>query len=220
MHGIDDIRHSNLLAMIAEAGSQAAFAAMVHKAPAQVSQWVSRARNSVTGTPRVVSSRMARELEASFGKPVNWMDQDHFGEGPHEPSNVAPGPSIRGRVPIISWVQAGEFTEVNDPFQPGHADEWQPVTVTVHEHTFALRVRGDSMSPAFPEGSVLVVEPDETPRNGSYVIAKNGGDATFKQYIVDGVDVYLRPLNTQYQAKLIGDARIIGVVVQMLRDLT
>lgn len=140
------------------------------------------------------------------------------GEGPRELSNVAPGPAIRGTVPLISWVQAGDFTEVYDPLQPGEGERI-PTTAPIHEHTFALRVHGDSMSPRFPEGMLLVVEPDREPHPGDFVIAKNGGDATFKQYVKDGGDYLLKPLNPQYPTKPLAGSRIIGVVVQATAEL-
>lgn len=59
---------------------------------------------------------------------------------------------------------------------------------------------------------VIVVEPDIQAEHGDFVVAKNGGDATFKQLWKDGVDWYLKPLNNRYPIKLLGDSAIIGVV--------
>ena len=56
------------------------------------------------------------------------------------------------------------------------------------------------------------MEPEMDFMPGDYVIAKNGGEATFKQLVKDGGDWYLKPLNPQYPTKLLGDSRIIGVV--------
>ena len=47
--------------------------------------------------------------------------------------------------PLISWVQAGSFHDVADPFQPGDADEWLPCPVAHGPQTYAVRVRGESM---------------------------------------------------------------------------
>jgi len=68
---------------------------------------------------------------------------------------------------------------------------------------------GDS----FPEGSILVVEPELPPLTGDYVIALNeASQTTFKQPVVDGGEAYLKPLNTRYPIKPLGAAKIIGVV--------
>lgn len=124
-------------------------------------------------------------------------------------SNLEIGPEIRGRVPLISWVQAGTWSTVIDDAQPGVADEWVETTVPIHHHTFALRVRGDSMTnpagePSFPDGSVIVVEPDAVGELdkmlNQFVIVKRTSDdeATFKQLVKDAGRYYLKPLNPRY----------------------
>jgi SOS-response transcriptional repressor LexA len=126
--------------------------------------------------------------------------------------NIRSAPAYRGKVPVISSVQAGNLTEVFDHFQPGDADEWIDVGVPVNRHTFALIVEGDSMEPQFTAGMRIVVEPDITANAGDYVIAGNGEQATFKKLVRDGNDLYLKPLNPRYPIKPLGDAKIIGVV--------
>lgn len=126
-------------------------------------------------------------------------------------SNVSPT-IIRGRVPVIHRVRAGDFTEIVDIYQTGDADEWVDATCPVNAHTFALIVEGDSMEPEFHEGMRIVVEPDMTPENGDYVVAGNGESANLKKLVRVGADWYLKPLNDAYQTKLLGDTPIIGVV--------
>lgn len=117
------------------------------------------------------------------------------------------------KLPVIDWVKAGDFTETIDLHQPGYADEWIDTTTKPRAHTFALRVKGDSMEPKFSEGMLITVEPGLDPLHGDYVIAKNGvGEATFKQLIKDGSEYYLKPLNDRYPIKPLGDGRIVGVV--------
>lgn len=135
-----------------------------------------------------------------------------------EPSNIAPGPLVRGKVPLISWVQAGSYKEAIDLYQPGDAEEWIETTAPIGASTFALRVQGDSMEPLFPAGMLIVVEPNLDPLPGDYVIAKNGDEATFKQLIKDGGDWFLKPLNKSYPLKpLESTCCIIGVVREAVR---
>lgn len=135
-------------------------------------------------------------------------------------SNTEPGPGLSGKVPLISWVQAGAWSHVIDLLQPGEAFEWIDTTVTVQAHTFALRVTGDSMEPDFPAGMILVVEPEMDAHPGDFVIVKNGDDeATFKQLVRDGADLYLKPLNQRYPIKPLGSSRIVGVVREAVRKL-
>ena len=126
--------------------------------------------------------------------------------------NVREAAALRGRVPVISSVQAGNLTDIVDNFAPGDADEWIDVGVPVNRHTFALVVEGDSMEPEFTAGMRIVVEPDIAAEIGDYVVAGNGEQATLKKLVRDGNDLYLKPLNPRYPIKPLGDAKIIGVV--------
>lgn len=132
-------------------------------------------------------------------------------------ANVGPAPERTGRVPLISWVQAGDWAHAADLLQPGEGFEWIDTSVTVRPHTFALRVEGDSMEPEFVAGTVLVVEPEMEAYPGDFVIAKNGDEATFKQLVRDGADLYLKPLNPRYPIKPLGTARIVGVVREAVK---
>lgn len=128
--------------------------------------------------------------------------------------NIQAGPEVRGAVPLISAVQAGNYKMHVDNFHPDDGGEERiATTVPVKRHTFALRVSGDSMEPEFKEGAVLIVEPEMEAQPGDFIIAKNGDEeTTFKQLIRDGGDWYLKPLNPRYPIKPLGKASIVGVV--------
>ena len=49
---VDDIRLANLASLIERHGGQRQLAERLDKAPAQISQWMTRAPNSKTGKPR------------------------------------------------------------------------------------------------------------------------------------------------------------------------
>lgn len=128
---------------------------------------------------------------------------------------------IRGYVPLISLVQAGAWQEVIDNLQPGEG-ELIETTYNARRHTFALRVKGDSMEPRFPEGSILIVEPEEPAVHGKFVIVRQNGDseATFKQLVQDGNNLYLKPLNPRYPIlEMAKDAVICGVVKRVEMDV-
>ncbi len=131
-------------------------------------------------------------------------------------SNVVAGLDLRRQVPLVSEVEAGNYTVI-DNFKPGPKFETVPVSVPVQRHTYALRVRGDSMvsetADSFPDGSIIIVEPEMQAIPGDYVIALNtDNETTFKQLVKDGGDLYLKPLNLRYPIKPLGSATIIGVV--------
>lgn len=124
-----------------------------------------------------------------------------------------------GTVPLISWVQAGMYSECIDDL-----GECEKIITNceVRKHTFALMVKGDSMKSdgniSFPEGIIIIVEPEMQAENGDFVIAKNGdNEATFKQLVKDGTDWYLKPLNDRYPIKPLGESIVIGVVRQSVQ---
>ena len=132
-------------------------------------------------------------------------------------SNTTPGPSLRPAVPLISWVQAGNWTECHDPYPPGVADEWINPSTRVSACAFALSVRGDSMEPRFVEGDTIIVDPELEARTGDFVIVRldDAQEATFKQLVIDGPQRFLKPLNARYPVIPInGNATVVGVVVE------
>ncbi|MEE9447976.1 MAG: S24 family peptidase [Arenicellales bacterium] len=50
---------------------------------------------------------------------------------------------------------------------------------------FALQVIGDDMAPEFPDGCIIVSEPNAVVRDGSYVIAKHNDEHIFRQLHID-----------------------------------
>jgi len=138
-------------------------------------------------------------------------------------ANVTAGPDIIGRIPLISFVQAGGWAEIVDNLQPGDAEEWIPKVSGVGPRSFALRVSGTSMAPDYQPGDIIVVDPDRQYNNGSLVVARLNGDneATFKRIVIDGGKTFLEPINQRYQPLDITgrDVTICGVVRQMVRNV-
>lgn len=131
-------------------------------------------------------------------------------------TNVARRVGVRAAVPLVSEVEAGNYTVI-DNYEPHARFDTVPVSVPVQRHTYALRVHGDSMvsesGDSFPDGSIIIVEPEMPARPGDYVIALNQeNETTFKQLVRDGGDFFLKPLNPRYPIKPLGSATVIGVV--------
>lgn len=141
--------------------------------------------------------------------------------------NTVEGPEIKGEIPLISFVQAGNWINVEDPYAVGDAERWIPVTKRYSKRAYALRVTGDSMvdpsgyGPSFPPGCILCVEPETDPIPGAFVIMRTEGqmEATFKQLISDSGELYLKPLNPRYPLMVMPeDSVCVGVVKQMVMD--
>lgn len=50
---------------------------------------------------------------------------------------------------------------------------------------FALQVLGDDMEPEFPNGCIVVAEPNAVAIDGCYVIAQHDGEYIFRQLNID-----------------------------------
>lgn len=180
--------------------------------PQSVQAWES-GRN----TPR---PKRLQEIAAALGVSTAYL----MGEDSLAPiTNIEPGPDIKGLVPLISWVQAGSWCEVEDLYAVGDAEEWMPCPTSHGPRTYALRVRGESMfNPnerrSFRQGDIIYVDPDKQPENGSMVIVKldDSQEATFKQLVIEGGERYLKALNPNWPDQIIrinGNATICGVVI-------
>lgn len=128
-----------------------------------------------------------------------------------------------GAVPLISWVQAGAWSDVSDPFLPGQADEWLPCPVAHGPHTYAVRVRGESMfnpagRPSYADGDIIFVDPSREAKHGDRVIVRldDHAEATFKQLLIEDGRKLLKALNPEWAPRYIpinGNATITGVVI-------
>lgn len=136
-----------------------------------------------------------------------------------EDINFSPASEIY-RVPLISWVQAGNYEDV---FLSNLDNiEFIETTYKPKSYTYALRVVGDSMETKFPEGCIIIVEPEEQPHNKSFVIAliQDSNQATFKQLIDDESGKYLKPLNSKYPVMPFQPSTVFcGVVKKMQMDV-
>ena len=191
--------------------NQSELARRVGVTPQAVQKWESGAN----GPRGKRLEKLASELRSTVGYLVS-------GEGDGTP-NVEPGPEQKGYVPLISWVQAGSWCEVEDIYAVGDAEDWLPCPTSHGPRTYVLRVRGESMNnphsrKTFRAGDLIYCDPDRQAENGSMVVVKLDDEqqATFKQLIIEGDQKFLKPLNPNWPEPIIkinGNATICGVVI-------
>ena len=134
--------------------------------------------------------------------------------------NTEPASMSSKTVPIISWIQAGEWSEAMDLQHPNDTDYETVPKIKGGSRVYALRVKGDSMTapagvqPSFPEGFIIQVDPLLTVNDGDCVIAvvNDHKEATFKQLKYDGGKPYLKPLNPTHPP-IFGEFKIVGKVI-------
>ena len=99
--------------------------------------------------------------------------------------------------PIISWASAGERHEYEDQGEGGAriATDCQDV------NCYALTLEGDSMSPIYMHGDVLVAAPNQEAQHGDLVVAKTLRDEVYYkrlEYSRDMKTIRLVSLNPNY----------------------
>ncbi len=153
-----------------------------------------------------------------FRPPLGWLDQEH------QTTNIAKNPDVSDtnrnirKVPVISWVQAGAWTRVDDQEVDLYSTETYPCPVPCGPMTYILRVIGDSMVDEYRPGDMIFVDPEIPAIHGDDVVAlmHDTGETTFKRLIEDGGSRYLKALNQNWPEpyiKIDGNCSIIGTVI-------
>ena len=191
--------------------------------------------SKASGIPQSTISTAEREGYGSADTPVyaktygvdaHWLATGEgqmlpYG-GKAEASNVIPAPIGTRRVPLISYVQAGCWTEASDAATVGEGFEYLLTDLELSGSAFALEIQGESMLPRFVPGDRVIVDPEVCPQPGDFVVAMNGGqEATFKKFRPRGIDergntvFELVPLNEDF-APMRSDQTPIRIVGTMM----
>ena len=132
-------------------------------------------------------------------------------------NNLSPAPIMGGMAPLISWVQAGAFSECC--VELDEDTEYYPRPANSSDQTFVLRVVGESMIDEYKPGTLIFVDPERGAVSGDDVIAvmDDTGEATLKRFIEEpGVGRMLKALNSHWPDPYLpinGNCTIAGVVV-------
>jgi len=85
------------------------------------------------------------------------------------------------------------------------------------KEVFGLMALGDSMLPEFKDGAVLVVDPEASVKDGSFVIAEVNDEHILRQLHIQDKRFFLQALNPKMNEEIVeieGVEKIIGVVIQ------
>lgn len=184
-----------------------------------ISQW--EADRTRPDSQRLV--RLARLFEVR----LEWL-LDETGPMVFDGNKTSAEVRHTARVPVVDRIQAGDWTEVSDPYVVGSGEEFLQTDLGVSSSTFALIIEGRSMEPEFQPGDKVIIDPMVQPRPGDFVVAKRDNDqeATFKKYRLKSQDeqgrevVELVPLNPDWPTLIIdrdNPGRIVGTMVEHRR---
>ncbi|WP_159122970.1 LexA family protein [Acinetobacter variabilis] len=132
--------------------------------------------------------------------------------------------AVKARMaPVLSWVQAGTFTNVS-AVDTSEITEWLPLPEDECSNCFFLKVQGLSNHPYFMEGDYIVVDPDAyygDMQSGDIIVVRRGEDATFKKLVIEtNGKRYLQALNPEFKPNIIeldDQCLFIGQVVDCVR---
>jgi repressor LexA len=133
--------------------------------------------------------------------------------------NAALLSSLPVQVPLINSVSAGyprEFTDLGYPARV--ADEYVAVPGVWDADAFAARVVGDSMTPDYHEGDIVVFSPavDAAPGRDCFARLEHDDETTFKRVFFERDEggrefIRLQPLNPRYAARTLPREQVAGL---------
>jgi phage repressor protein C with HTH and peptisase S24 domain len=127
-------------------------------------------------------------------------------------------------VPVINRVSAGypkDFTDLSYP--PRVADDYIGCPDVHDRDAFAARVHGDSMTPKYREGDIVVFSPAAAPKNGDDCFVRFAdGQTTFKRVFFENDEagesvIRLQPRNEKYRPKVVRSDEVAGLYKAVYR---
>ena len=119
-------------------------------------------------------------------------------------------------IPVITMLQACRFKEVLK--ESSKAKEKIIVSNDLSKDTFAVKLTGNSMSPRFSAGSILLIDPSTIIADGDYVLARTTfmPESILRQYVVGSAGNYLIASNPKFEPILLQKKdNLIGKVVEV-----
>jgi repressor LexA len=120
-------------------------------------------------------------------------------------------------LPLVGSVAAGQPVLAEENIEDYIA---VPEVAGGEDGQYLLRIRGDSMKNAgILEGDLVVVQPQDTAREGEIVVALLGEEATVKRFFREADHIRLQPENETMEPIRSREVKVLGRVVGLLRSL-
>jgi SOS-response transcriptional repressor LexA len=129
-----------------------------------------------------------------------------------------------GHVPVINRVSAGyprDFTDLSYP--PRVADAYVSCPGVQDADAFAARVHGDSMTPKYREGDIVIFSPAAAPKDGDDCFVRFAdGHTTFKRVFFETSEskkqvLRLQPRNEKYRPQVVSSEDVTGLYKAVYR---
>jgi SOS-response transcriptional repressor LexA len=158
-------------------------------------------------------TRLSEHLKLPLDELMSGSDYPHLtnaGRTFGAEVNIATGEGVTARViPLLSWAQAGTTEAWADVYEH---EGFTGFNVR-DPKAVAIQIRGDSMAPQFPQGTIAIVYPGWEAKTGDLVIARlNDGTVMFKRLHVDGDQYTFISLNPIYPPLTVDKSKIEKVL--------
>ncbi len=121
-------------------------------------------------------------------------------------------------LPLNGTIAAGVLHEA---IEQNERVDFQEMLTPSTKNRFALRVEGDSMiEDQIADGDYVVVQKQRTARKGQIVVAlTEEGEATLKRWFPEKNRIRLEPSNSSMKPIYVKNARVLGVIVGVVRKV-
>lgn len=180
---------------------------------------ISRIRTGGTDDPRISNLKpIADYFKLTIGQLVGYEPL---------PSKLSPKANIiqniNLNIPLILWQQAPNFETLVSDLNPYIWDKWIPVNASLSKLSYALTIEQKNLERPFKFGSNIIIDPLEEAADRDYVIINrsNENSATLKQWIIDGDNIWLKPLQPDLDKKLFNKSdKVCGIVQIVIHKIT
>lgn len=125
---------------------------------------------------------------------------------------------------LIPSQQVPIFEISNSTNQQAPKEWYRWAENTIDGDYYALSIDTDLYEPTFPQNSLLIINPDLTPEDRSFVVVRTKNTpshCSIKKYVIDGNQIYLYPINPKLPVEIYEEVlyTISGVVLEVHQKL-
>lgn len=204
--------------------SQRAFASRTSLSPSYINT-LEKIYNPKTGKPYSVTTDVAIEIAnamfISIEDLLNMLDKNQEFVLNSKTDKLG-NPIVE--IPLLGTVKAGYDYMAQENWE-GMIEVDKDIIKDGSDY-FALKIKGDSMSPVLIEDDIVIIKKQEDFENGDLVVAIiNGDEATIKKGRKNDTSIVLQPFNPNYEPLIFTNdemktipVTIVGIVKQLKRD--
>ncbi len=158
-----------------------------------------------------------RLIAEKLGISLSWLETGD-GSATETGESQYQSKTLIKEIPLLNLAQAARDITPDELTQTPNI----PISNESPIEVIAIQQAGNSMSPRFVEGSILITKKTEEIKDGDFVIAKieNMPEAIFRQFIIGAEGNYLIAINPSFMPQLIDKStKIIGKVIEIRSSL-